>query len=104
MECHRAGTRVRAAKTGSPMRLAIAKSYMGRIWFGKHDAGIVPAEDLAEMLAASPFRAKLKSPMSRGFEGMRRAYTERGCKRGEEIGKREPFLSFALLSNCTTHF
>jgi hypothetical protein len=24
--------------------------------------------------------------------------------RGEEIGKREPFLSFALVSNCATHF
>jgi hypothetical protein len=24
--------------------------------------------------------------------------------RGEEIGKREPLLSFALVSNCTTHF
>src|SRR2546430_6507806 len=24
--------------------------------------------------------------------------------RGEEIGKRKPLLSFALVSNCTTHF
>jgi hypothetical protein len=24
--------------------------------------------------------------------------------KGEEIGKREPLLSFALVSNCTTHF
>jgi hypothetical protein len=36
---------------------------------------------LTRIPAASPFRAKLKSPMSRGFEGMRRAYTEPGCQR-----------------------
>jgi hypothetical protein len=36
--------------------------------------------------------------------GLQKFVAAIALSRGEEIGKREPLLSFALVSNCTTHF